>query len=130
MLLQRYKYQVLAGGCALLLCFSYLYTHYRQFFPACMFRELTGLFCPGCGATRALHALLHLDIGRAVHMNALFILFGLPLLLALGYEMFSGRLLFSARMHKLLGWAYLLLAVGFTIARNIPFYPFTLIAPT
>ncbi len=27
------------------------------FYPRCYFYALTGLYCPGCGATRCLHAL-------------------------------------------------------------------------
>ena len=30
-----------------------------SWFPACIFHQLTNLHCPGCGATRAIHALLH-----------------------------------------------------------------------
>lgn len=42
-------------------------------FPKCPFYVLTGWQCPGCGSQRALHALLHLDIGRAFHYNALLV---------------------------------------------------------
>ncbi|MBS1196831.1 MAG: hypothetical protein H6R18_616 [Proteobacteria bacterium] len=129
MLLQRKKFQLLAGGSALLLCFAWLYTNYRQFFPPCVFYQLTNLHCPGCGTTRALHALLHFDFARAAHMNALFILVGLPLLAALGLEMMQGRLIFSARTHSLMAYGYLILAIAFTVIRNIPQYPFNLLAP-
>lgn len=120
---------MLAGGSALLLCFAWLYTHYRQLFPPCLFFQLTGMHCPGCGTTRALHAFLHLDIARAAHMNALFILIGLPLLAFLGIEMIKGRLIFSAQAHKWMAYGYLILAILFTVARNIPQYPFSLLAP-
>ena len=43
----------------------------HRFFPGCTFHQLTGLNCPGCGATRALHALLHGDFLTAAHDNAL-----------------------------------------------------------
>src|SRR6202165_1141772 len=29
------------------------------FYPRCVFHAITGLECPGCGGTRALHGLLH-----------------------------------------------------------------------
>ncbi len=41
------------------------------FFPKCPFLALTGLKCPGCGSQRAIHALLHADIGAAFRHNAL-----------------------------------------------------------
>jgi hypothetical protein len=44
----------------------------HSFYPRCMFYATTHWLCPGCGSTRALHALLHLDVGSALHYNALF----------------------------------------------------------
>ena len=46
--------------------------------PLCTFHTLTGLDCPGCGATRATHELLHGRLLAALHYNALWI-FSLPL---------------------------------------------------
>src|SRR5271156_2893447 len=42
-----------------------------SFYPQCPFHQLFNLQCPGCGATRALAALLHGDLGAAIHFNAL-----------------------------------------------------------
>jgi hypothetical protein len=38
-------------------------------YPACVFHAVTGLWCPGCGSARALHALLHLDVATALARN-------------------------------------------------------------
>lgn len=43
------------------------------FFPPCPFLRFTGLLCPGCGSQRALHQLLHLNIGAAWHYNPLLV---------------------------------------------------------
>lgn len=48
-------------------------------FPACPLRALTGLDCPGCGGTRAVHALTHGDIETAFDHNAVLTIV-LPLL--------------------------------------------------
>lgn len=45
-----------------------------NFYPRCPIYVTTHWLCPGCGATRALYALLHLDIRSALHYNALFTL--------------------------------------------------------
>lgn len=37
----------------------------------CIFRAITGFECWGCGMTRALYALLHLDFPTAMHYNFL-----------------------------------------------------------
>jgi hypothetical protein len=38
-------------------------------FPACPFHAMTGLWCPGCGMTRATYALLHGDVAAAFSAN-------------------------------------------------------------
>ncbi|MBZ5505920.1 MAG: DUF2752 domain-containing protein [Acidobacteriia bacterium] len=42
------------------------------FYPRCLIYTTTHWLCPGCGSTRALHALLHFDVQSALHYNALF----------------------------------------------------------
>jgi hypothetical protein len=44
----------------------------HSFYPPCLIKTLTGLSCPGCGSTRALHALLHLRFAEAFSLNPLF----------------------------------------------------------
>jgi len=43
----------------------------HEFFPRCVFLNLTGYKCPGCGSQRALHALLHGDVVGAFKFNAM-----------------------------------------------------------
>ena len=51
------------------------------FFPRCLFHALSGLQCPGCGLTRALHHVLHGRWAEAFRLNAFGVVFA-PLLLA------------------------------------------------
>ena len=63
-------------------------------FPACPFRALTGMYCPGCGTLRALHGLLHGNIAGAFMLNPLTVLI-LPLVIyafvSLVAEVLRGR---------------------------------------
>ncbi len=103
------------------------------FFPRCPIYALTGLYCAGCGTTRALHQLLHGNLRAAFRFNPL----ALVLLhvfaysfLSLTLEAFKGKALprlFRTRLSiRLLIGA----VMAFSILRNIPRYPFTLLAPT
>ena len=60
----------------LLLCAALLfYPPVRtSLYPACPIHEYFGIDCPGCGATRALAALLRGHIAEALRLNALFVL--------------------------------------------------------
>jgi hypothetical protein len=51
------------------------------FYPICPIHQFFGIECPGCGATRALAALLHGHVHQALHFNALFVVL-LPAALA------------------------------------------------
>lgn len=97
-------------------------------FPECPFHLLTGWYCPGCGSQRALSALLHGHVFEAMHNNILMILF-LPLLL---YSAFL-NLRYSQKMklwyNPIFVKIILATVVCFWIIRNIPHYPFSIIAP-
>jgi hypothetical protein len=101
-------------------------------FPACPFHSLTGLYCTGCGSQRALHDLLHLDLSGSFSHNLLFP----PALAILGLH-FGNRVLqgvhkaywrspLDGRRSPLILLAVILV---FTLLRNLPWEPFSLLAP-
>ena len=90
------------------------------FYPPCPFHALTGLLCPGCGATRALAALVHGNLAEAMHSNGLFVVL-LPFLLVY---------LAIAYLRSILGLrsmplptpavaALLAISIGFGVVRNL-----------
>src|SRR6476646_11756481 len=56
------------GGASVVWGFDPTTTH---FLPVCPLYALTGFACPGCGMTRAFHALFHGDFLTALDFNAL-----------------------------------------------------------
>lgn len=91
--------------------------------PRCPTYTLTGFYCPGCGGTRALVHLLHFDLPGALHMNALAVL-AAPV---------AGYWTLWPVPRRVLGrWPLISLIIvitAFTIVRNLPMKPFTLLAP-
>ncbi|HYQ56287.1 MAG TPA: DUF2752 domain-containing protein [Draconibacterium sp.] len=105
----------------------------HSLFPQCLFHSLTGGYCPGCGSQRALHSLLHLDFAGVAGYNFLF----LPAALLILYHYIHPVLnkTFAWKLPNLLyrkptPWIILGIVVLFWIARNLPWYPFNLLAPT
>lgn len=90
-------------------------------FPSCIFRDLTGWYCPGCGLTRALHALVHFDLARAFAMNALLVP-ALPLLALMAAQGFSRRPLLPRALARVAfdGRAWIALLLLFGVLRNLP----------
>lgn len=92
------------------------------FYPICMFHRLTGLNCPGCGMTRASHALLHGDFKQALKDNALFVA-----MLAIG-TIWGVRLAARAMRQQPVSlkiaptalWWLLGAAILFGVLRNLP----------
>jgi hypothetical protein len=66
-----------ACGCCLLAGAAYVATadpSGRGGFLPCPFRSLTGLWCPGCGLTRATHHLFRGDVAQALRYNVFVVL--------------------------------------------------------
>jgi hypothetical protein len=101
------------------------------FFPVCPFHALTGLYCPGCGTARAIHQLLHGHLLRALSLNPLMII-SLPFL---GYSLAAFIFGKSESGKKYSNWrtvwdrSVLFIVLIYWVLRNIPWYPFTLLAP-
>ena len=103
-----------------------------QLFPQCPFHAVTGGYCPGCGSQRALHNLLHLNIAGVVSYNFLF----LPAALLLLYHYIHPVLnrIFAWKLPNLLykkqtPWIILIVVILFWILRNLPWFPFSVLAP-
>ena len=95
-------------------------------YPVCQFHRLTGLNCPGCGMTRALHALLHANFATALRDNALFVLtLGAGFLRAAwyGWNRLNGQPNREFFPMKFL-WPLLTVALVFTVLRNLPAFKF------
>ncbi|HEY0762016.1 MAG TPA: DUF2752 domain-containing protein [Pyrinomonadaceae bacterium] len=97
------------------------------FFPVCLFRLFTGLNCPGCGSTRAMHQILHGHFFAAFMLNPLFLL-ALPFLLfaLIRYSLIvmRGGIPRPNAMPASALYALFVIIVSFWIFRNTPFYPF------
>ena len=97
------------------------------FFPPCPFRLLSGLQCPGCGSTRALHQIVHGNFEAAFMLNPLLIA-GLPFML-FAFLRYSAIVMQGGvpRRNALPApYIYLMffVIVSFWIFRNTPYYPF------
>lgn len=88
-----------------------------SFYPGCVFRGVTGLECPGCGTTRALHHLLHGRVGTAFALNPMIFaimfvgLFTIP-------DFARGR---TPRflMKPWFAWSALVVVVAWWVVRNV-----------
>lgn len=98
--------------------------------PKCFFHEVTGLYCPGCGGQRSLHALLHGHFLTSISYNLLFVLL-LPLLVYFMFIFISGKKYKASSFIYKPGFsiAIAITVVSFWILRNIPVAPFSWLAP-
>ena len=103
-----------------------------RLFPRCPLFATTGLYCPGCGTSRALHQILHGNLSAAFRLNPLMVLLLPPVaygLLGACVRRFSRRRLPTIVLPAVWIWALLGVVVLYWVLRNIPAYPLNLLAP-
>ncbi len=81
--------------------------------------------CPGCGSARSIYSLLHGDILEAADFNLLLLIL-LPVLMIGIFTSLTGH---CQKLWDIFNKPriYLILISLFWIARNIPFFPFTVL---
>lgn len=125
-----------AGGVAALACGSafvaYVDPSKNSFMPVCPLFALTGCACPGCGLTRAFHALFNGDFITAIDFNLL-----TPIWAVIFAYTALSLLLLTVRGRGLPMWptntrfmtVFGVVLISFGVLRNIPVYPFTILFP-
>ncbi|MFC4059936.1 DUF2752 domain-containing protein [Planomonospora corallina] len=92
-------------------------------YPACPFLTLTGLYCPGCGGLRAVHALTRGDLAAAFDLNPVLVPLAAALVLLWAcWTVAAWRgTAFPVKITRPgYAWAFLVLMVTFWIGRNLP----------
>lgn len=111
------------GGIPLLLLGIWLVRTFepagQPFYPRCQFHAVTGLQCPGCGSTRAVHHLLNGDVPGSLRSNALLLLLWGPLAVVLAWKAWRGQRLDRVVNGRSLVGLLVLLGLFFLL-RNLP----------
>lgn len=89
-----------------ILVISILFLLMIEFIPVtCLFLQVTGIYCPSCGMTRAFHSILHFDLLQAFHYNILSIplfIFIITSFLILVYEIIFNKWIYIPKLLNLL----------------------------
>lgn len=93
----------------------------------CFFKEVTGFYCPACGGTRAVKALLHLDIWQAFCSNPTVVYGAVMILWCLIWNILrivSGKTIRFMKPGLWMLVAGVVLFFGYAVIRNILVWQF------
>lgn len=103
-----------------------------SWYPKCHFYQFTGLHCPGCGTGRAAHFFFNGQVLTAARLN-IFAVIALPIIAIITIRSTMLRAFGRNPRQRLMPawaiWLLFLTIILFWVLRNIPAYPFTLLAP-
>lgn len=108
----------------LLLIIYLLVSSHFHFYILCPIKEITNLYCPGCGITRMLLSLLKLDFIKAFNYNPLvFISLPIGLYLYIDYLIKKDKSLYKKIPEKI-WYIVIIIFIVYGILRNIPAFDF------
>ena len=99
-----------------------------HFYIPCPIHELTNLYCPGCGVTRMLLAILRLDFYKAFRYNPLaFILLPVAIVLVIDnlYKSYKNKTPIYKKIDDKIWYILIFILIVYGILRNI----FPILAP-
>lgn len=96
--------------------------NYQFFLLPCLFYKITGLFCPGCGGTRSVHALMDGNLIASIRYNPI-VLYGVFIYI---WYMISNtieyvskhKIKIGMKYHDIYLWIGLVLLILFCLIRN------------
>jgi hypothetical protein len=127
----------IACGGALAASAAFLATHdpgaAGSRYPTCVFHQMTGLWCPGCGLTRGAYQLLHGHVGAAMSYN-IFTPLALVTIVAAWFLWVRAAwgaipIRVSQRAARSLAVILSILVLGYGVLRNLPVDPLRALAP-
>lgn len=109
----------LAGVVALMYYFVLVHFHFGI---PCLFNKITGLLCPGCGITRMILAIIHLDFKSAFRYNQV-IFISSPFIIYLCIRLYISWLISKpynlSLIEKVLVYILIITLLIFGIYRNL-----------
>lgn len=132
----RWTIAVATCACVAASAYTYSVDPSSGGYPQCLLYQATGYYCAGCGATRAVHALLHGRVLEALHDNLLLVsllpviaAFVIPFLARAWRENQWPAIYLAQRTIALRGVTLFSIAIVFMTARNLPGSPFDWLRP-
>ena len=109
---------------AVILVYMFIDPGESNIFPKCIYRSITGLKCPGCGAQRCIHSILTGDFPQAFRQNALFVVSIPFIIFGTLVSIFKNKNARWGKIHKAcfsipVAITVSVITIAFTVCRNI-----------
>ena len=97
--------------------------YFLQIIPPCVFRTLTGFYCPGCGGTRAVLELLHGNLFHSFYYHPIVlytvVLYGWYLISNTIQWLSREKYIWGSRYHRWYGIVAVIIVIGNWIIKNL-----------
>ena len=113
-------------GILLVILYLFVSKHINIYIP-CLFHKITGFYCPGCGITRMLYAIITGDLYQAFRYNPLLFI-TLPAILFLWIDylcsLWKNKITLYQKIPNSIWIGILIIFIVYGIMRNLPAFEF------